>query len=227
MESSFVEASKSLHQNNPKYGKASEYERKGSMKYMLTLPQAVSNSQQKFGSTSLLDHGTGKGGLVQSLSKHLENSFKTEGYDPAVPEYSNKPTDKYDIVTSVDVLEHIGIGEIDNILKEISGLTNRFFFFCIDLLPASKKTKDNRNAHFLVAPSDWWIQKIKQQFRIISFIEVGDVDDGSIYPMHLFGCASNSMKHYEEMSHFLSNIKVANMRWIFVREKGNVVVIDY
>ena len=227
MESNFTEASKTLHQNNPKYGKASEYERKGSMKNMLTLPQAVSCSREKFGSTSLLDHGTGKGGLILSLKKHLENNFKIEGYDPAVPEYSNKPKDKYDIVTSVDVLEHIGIGEIDSILKEILELTDRFFFFCIDLLPASKKTNDNRNAHFLVAPSEWWIQKIKQQFRIISFVEVGDVDDGSTYPMHLFGCASNSMKHYEEMNHFLLNVKVANMKWIFVREKGGVIVEKY
>ena len=78
-----------------------------------------------------------------------------------------------------------------------------------------------------MAPSEWWIQKIKQQFRIISFVEVGDVDDGSTYPMHLFGCASNSMKHYEEMNHFLLNVKVANMKWIFVREKGGVTVKEY
>lgn len=197
------------------------------MKYLLTLPQAVSCSQNKFGSTSLLDHGTGKGGLVQSLRKHLKDNFKTEGYDPAVPEYSKKPTGKYDIITSVDVLEHIGIGEIDYILNEISEFTERFFFFCIDLLPASKKTKDNRNAHFLVAPSDWWIQKIKQQFKIISFVEVGDVDDGSQYPMHLFGCASNSMKHYEEMSQFLLNVKIANMKWVFIRDKGHAVIEKY
>ena len=90
MESNFTEASKTLHQNNPKYGKASEYERKGSMKNMLTLPQAVSCSREKFGSTSLLDHGTGKGGLILSLKKHLENNFKIEGYDPAVPDQTNQ-----------------------------------------------------------------------------------------------------------------------------------------
>ena len=227
MESNFVEASKSLHQNNPKYGMASQYERKDSMKYLLTLPRAVGDSQNKFGSTSFLDHGTGKGGLVQSLRKHMQENFKIDGYDPAVEEYSNRPTGKYDIVTSVDVLEHIGIGEIDYVLNEISELTGRFFFFCIDLLPASKTTKDNRNAHFLVAPTDWWIQKIKQQFRIISFVEVGDVDDGSKYPMHLFGCASNSMEHYKEMNHFLSNVKAANMKWVFIRDKGHAILEKY
>ena len=77
MESNFTEASKTLHQNNPKYGKASEYE-KGSMKYMLTLPQAVSCSQEKFGSTSLLDHGTGKGGLVLSLRKAHRKQFQNQ-----------------------------------------------------------------------------------------------------------------------------------------------------
>ena len=227
MKSNFLEASKWLHEDNPKYGMASEYEKKGSMKYLLTLPKAVSHSHNQFGCTSLLDHGTGKGGLVHSIKKQLQDKLKIDGYDPAVEEYSTKPIDRYDIVTSVDVLEHIGIGEIDCILHEISQLTERFFFFCIDLLPATKRTKDNRNAHFLIAPSDWWIQKIKNQFKIVTSVEAGEMDDGSRYPMHLLGCASNSMNHYAEMSSFLYNIKAATVRWVFNTELGGVIFKPY
>ena len=227
MESNFIEASKLLHQDNPNYGKASEYENKNSMKYALTLPRAVSHSNKYFGSTSFLDHGTGKGGLVQSLRKHIKDNFTIDGYDPAVQEYSSMPSKKYDIVSSIDVLEHIGISEIDTLIHEISGLTERFFFFCIDLLPASKKTKDNRNAHFLVAPSDWWIQKIKHQFRVVTSVEVGEIDDGSRYPMHLLGCATNSMNNYVEMSAFLRHIELANVRWVFDRNKRGVTFKPY
>ena len=69
-------------------------------------------------------------------------------------------------------------------LNEIESLTSKFFFFCIDLLPASKKI-DGLNAHFLIAPSDWWVQQIKSEFPVMTIIEVGEMQDQSPYPMHL------------------------------------------
>ena len=44
----------------------------------------------------------------------------------------------FDIASSIDVLEHISRENLSNTLFEISELTRKFFFFCVDLLPASK-----------------------------------------------------------------------------------------
>ena len=58
-------------------------------------------------------------------------------------------------MTSTEFLEHFVIDYIGSRLNEIVNLTENFFFFCIDLIPASKKLKDGRNAHTLIAPPDW------------------------------------------------------------------------
>lgn len=214
MENSFIEASKKLHTNDPRYGAASEYSNPKTMKFKLTIPTAIKATQKICPIQSLLDHGTGQGGLVKTLNQEENLQINVQGYDPAVQAFAKKPTSKYDIVTSIDVLEHIGKPFIYSTLQEISSITQKFFFFCIDLLPASKKTSDGRNAHFLIAPSEWWINQIKNEFKIITFVEVGEMPDGMDYPMHLFGCAANSMTSFKCMNTFLENIAVANKRWI-------------
>ena len=215
MENSFIEASKNLHKDNKKYGAASEYSDPTSMKFRLTIPTAIKAAQNIHPIQSLLDHGTGQGGLISTLSQDKSLKISTQGYDPGVPAFSEIPTSKYDIVTSIDVLEHIGKPFIHSTLQEIANTTEKFFFFCIDLLPALKKMTDGRNAHFLIAPTEWWINQIKNEFKIITFVEVGEMPDGMDYPMHLFGCATNSMKNFKCMNTFLENIDTANKRWIY------------
>ena len=93
------------------------------------------------------------------------------------------------------------------------------------ILPASKKTSDGRNAHFLIAPADWWTQKIKEHFKIITCIEVGELESGEAYPIHLIGCATNSMNNFRAMNEFISKIKCANKRWVW--KKGGARFMDY
>ena len=67
MQSDFLKASKELHQNNPNYGKASEYTDKNSQKFMLTIPAAVHISIKQFGISSFLDHEQEKAALFKPL----------------------------------------------------------------------------------------------------------------------------------------------------------------
>tara|TARA_B100000683_G_scaffold269434_1_gene306466 strand:- start:1041 stop:1718 length:678 start_codon:yes stop_codon:yes gene_type:complete len=218
VDNNYIKASKELHKQNNDYGKASEYFKKNSMKHMLTIPKAVASAAKVEPISNLLDHGCGKGGLVELLQQKMPTLQEVTGYDPGVKIFSNKPAKKYDIVTSVDVLEHTGRGQISEVLREIKSLTAKFFFFCIDLLPASKKI-EGRNAHFLIAPSDWWVQQIKIEFQVVTVIEVGEMQDGSPYPMHLFGCAAKSTKHLKSMNEFLTNVRIANTRWVWNSER--------
>ncbi|WP_156918811.1 cyclopropane-fatty-acyl-phospholipid synthase family protein [Synechococcus sp. CC9616] len=222
--SNFLEASKELHKKNSSFGKASEYNTKGSMKHELTIPLAVAAAHQVQPIQHILDHGCGKGGLVNAINEDTSVPAKAYGYDPAVTEFSQLPDHPFDIITSIDVLEHVGRENIGETLKEIKTLDPAFFFFCIDLLPASKKTSDKRNAHFLVAPSDWWAQQIKSYFKIVTAIEVGEMPDQSNYPIHLFGCATNSIKNFDAMTTFLRNVRVANKNWIWNPTQGGATL---
>ena len=215
MENNFIEASKQLHSDNKKYGAASEYSKPNTMKFRLTIPKAIKAAQEFSSIRSILDHGTGQGGLIETINQHQSLNIIAEGYDPCVPKFSNLPSSKFNIVTSIDVLEHLGVDHVGSTLSEIANLTENFFFFCIDLIPASKKLKDGRNAHTLIAPPDWWLQQIKNKFKIVNCIEVGIMPDGSSYPMHLFGCATNSMKSFQCMNTFLENIAIAHKRWVY------------
>ena len=211
----FIEASMALHKTNSNYGKASEYSTKGTMKYGLTIPKAVSAADKIQPIRHILDHGCGKGGLVSVLNEDTSVSGKAYGYDPGIEEFALNPRNSYDLITSIDVLEHIGREYITSTIAEIKEINTGFFFFCIDLLPASKKTHDGRNAHFLIAPSDWWIQQIKYHFKIVTAIEVGQMPDKTPYPIHLFGCATNSMKNFPAMNEFLLNVRIANLDWVW------------
>ena len=221
----FIEASKALHKENSSYGKASEYSTKGHMKYEITIPKAVNAANKIQPIRHILDHGCGKGGLVTALNKSSLVTGKAYGYDPAVEEFSQHPRKTYDLVTSIDVLEHIGRDYIFRTITDIREKTSSgFFFFCIDLLPATKQTPDKRNAHFLIAPSDWWIQQIKSQFKVVSAIEVGQMPDKTPYPMHLFGCASNSIQNFYAMSEFILNVRIANKEWTWDSAKKGIIL---
>ena len=194
------------------------------MKFQLTIPKAIAAAQKIQPINSILDHGCGKGGLVTALKQDTSVIGEVHGYDPAVKEFERNPSSNYDLVTSIDVLEHIGREHIESTIAEIKKINTGFFFFCIDLLPASKKIPDGRNAHFLIAPSDWWIQQIKSHFKVVTAIEVGEMPDRTSYPMHLFGCATNSMKNFQAMSEFLLHVQVANKDWLLDHINGGVAL---
>lgn len=113
---------------------------------------------------SVLDYGTGKGALVQRLRAELPKTLRVEGYDPAVEEFSTKPSQPADILTCLDVLEHIEMQSLDAVLRDIHTLTRNFCYLVIDLQPAKKILADGRNAHILLAPPEWWVSRISQLF---------------------------------------------------------------
>ena len=53
---------------------------------------------------NFLDYGCSKNGLINLLKKNEDlKSVKFTGYDPAIDKFKNKPTNKFDIVTCIDV----------------------------------------------------------------------------------------------------------------------------
>ena len=210
-----IEASKELHKKNKYYGMASEYTNKKSIKYKLTIPKAVIETDRIQPIKHILDYGCGQGGLVKVLNDDPLVKGITHGYDPAIENFKTIPNNEYDLVTSIDVLEHIGRENIDATLLKIKQITKGFFFFCIDLVPANKKLSDGRNAHVLLAPPDWWTQQLKTHFKIITAIETGEMPNSSSCPLRLIGCATNSIKNFKSMNTFLTNVRIANQRWIW------------
>jgi SAM-dependent methyltransferase len=128
---------------------------------------------------SMLDYGCGKGALIKRLKKDQKNGVmmvceKIKGYDPAIKKFTTlKENEKFDMVVSFDVMEHIEPELIDNVMCHIRDITKKIGIFSISCNPAKKHLRDGRNAHLLIQPPEWWIEK---------FIEYGwDVIEKEIY----------------------------------------------
>ena len=152
-----------LHENNSQFGNRAD-----GAGVAAKLPQSIQRMHELGICDSILDYGTGKGKLVERLTKELSTKIKISGYDPAISAYEALPTEPVDILTCLDVLEHIELVSIDAVLSDIQKLTKHFCFLVIDLQPAVKELSDGRNAHILLAPPDWWITKISQLFPCIA-----------------------------------------------------------
>ena len=193
---------KALHQNSQDYGNRAD-----GAGVATQLPIAVQRMHELGVCSSLLDYGTGKGKLVDHLRKTLPSSIHVQGYDPAVTKWDSHPTTAYDIVTCLDVLEHIEMSSIDAVLQDIHSLTKTFCYLVIDLQPAVKKLKDGRNAHILLAPSEWWVTRVSQLFKCHASFPIMH---STGIPQKLVIAATDNIEILPQMYGFLIKMKLFN-----------------
>jgi FkbM family methyltransferase len=128
--------------------------------------QVVAELLASTGARSLLDYGCGsKRSLLQVLE--LADDVVYEGYDPAIPEYAHTPLPA-ELVTCIDVLEHIEPDLLDNVLDHLSELCDPYGFFTVHIGPAQKVLSDGRNAHLTQKGQDWWMPRFERRFKVLS-----------------------------------------------------------
>ena len=115
---------------------------------------------------SLLDFGCGKGFLYNNKFKIGDTEFKNLSdfwdieniflYDPGVDKFSTYPNKRFDGIICTDVIEHIPEKDVMNFIDELFKFSNKFIFFVIATIPASKYFDDGKNIHLcLKTQSDW------------------------------------------------------------------------
>mgnify|MGYP001230228349 CR=1 FL=1 len=147
-----------LHQSRPDFGSRGGAGNQGVI-------QVIGRYKELGILTSVLDYGTGKGAFPKNL-KDACPELEVGAYDPAVEKFSRKPKGKFDLITSFDVLEHVERASVPAVLNEIKEMSRKLVFLQIDLQPAVKKLSSGRNAHIMLAPSDWWISQVASLFPI-------------------------------------------------------------
>ena len=147
-----------LHQSRPDFGSRGGAGNQGVI-------EVIGRYKELGVLTSVLDYGTGKGAFPTKL-KQTYPDLKVGAYDPAVEKFKKKPNIQFDLVTSFDVLEHVERDSVSAVLKEIKDLSSKVVFLQIDLQPAVKRLSSGRNAHIMLAPSDWWISQVASIFPV-------------------------------------------------------------
>lgn len=212
--------SKQLHKQSNSYGPKEVYKLKSSIKSHLGIDSGIryANKVERQIKT-ILDYGCGKGGLVDLLKEIPDNLLEINGYDPCVEQFSQKPIKKYDLVTCIDVLEHIDRENITEVLKNIKGITDGVFLYIIDMIPARKILEDGRNAHVLLAPPDWWCQQITSHFTMNISFTLGQLADGTKSPIRLIGCATNSNAKFGQACRLLYGTGLTKQIWTIETEE--------
>lgn len=114
---------------------------------------------------TILDYGCGKGTLGNILRGAR---IKLTEYDPGVPEKSHAPVPA-DLVTCLDVLEHIEPECFDAVLANLARLAQKRLFVDISTkFTKSRWLSDGRNSHLIVNEDAWWHNEFKQRgFKIM------------------------------------------------------------
>ena len=148
---------------DPDYGSAS-----------VTYAPIVSQIINKTGTTQLLDYGAGKARLMHAL--RVDHELQIQCYDPAIPGFA-KPPVPMQMVTCIDVLEHIEPEFLEAVLDDLVRVTEHIGFFTVATVPAEKTLSDGRNAHLIQEPVEWWWPKLTSRFDLQTL----QVFDGGFY----------------------------------------------
>lgn len=133
---------------------------------------------------TLLDYGCGKAVHVfQPLSEHNNKTLlgRLNGmiqsyycYDPAVKNYSTKPTPGtlFDLICCADVMEHIPEEFVESVLLEIKSFSkdDSTVMFTISGNLAKKSFSDGENLHATVRPVEWWLNYLITIFNDRAFL---------------------------------------------------------
>lgn len=109
----------------------------------------VSQIANRVQARHLLDYGCGKAALMRELK--VGHDLKIQVYDPAIPSFAGDPIPAQ-MVTCVNVLEHVEPGCLDAVLDDLVRVTEAVGFFTIS----------HEESHDL----SWWLDKIMPRFDL-------------------------------------------------------------
>lgn len=113
---------------------------------------------REWGCGTVLDYGCGQGALGGLLRGRGLTVFD---YDPGTGKDERRVSD---LVVCVDVLEHVEPEYLDAVLDDLRVLGSKGVYLAIGTKPADKKLPDGRNAHLIVEPREWWLEKLDKRW---------------------------------------------------------------
>ena len=176
---------KSLHSGSlTNEDKSHIYNGKTTMVFAKILKEIIRKNKIK----NLLDYGSGKGDRYFNKSEFGNETYpplekywgiKSTLYDPGVPH--PKPVGKkFDMVISIDVLEHIPIEDLGWVVEEIFEFSEKIVFINVACYPAQRTFSDDSNVHVSLFHPMWWygfITKIALDHNKKCFIVCSSFED--------------------------------------------------
>ena len=131
---------------------------------------------------TMLDYGCGKGFFYSNASNQngikinsLKDYWKIDIdlYDPCYEKNSFiDEKKKYDLVISIDVLEHIPSQDTDWVLEKIISKAKKYVFINVACYSAIAILPNGENAHINVNEPEWWNEKILKLKKIYQHVKI-------------------------------------------------------
>ncbi len=110
------------------------------------------------GGYSVLDYGCGQGSLACELRLR---GVECREFDPGIGGKDALPSFA-DVVVCSDVLEHVEMEKLPNVLRHLADLARKAIFVVVALEETAKHLTDGRNAHVIIRPAPWWEAKFDE-----------------------------------------------------------------
>ena len=104
---------------------------------------------------TVLDFGCGKGRIRQNCDMNITS------YDPATIDVL--PTGKFDVVMTLDVMEHVPLDNLSSFFQWLEIYAKKNIWMLIATVKAKHILPDNTNAHAIIKPADWWLERCKEE----------------------------------------------------------------
>lgn len=132
----------------------------GSVKFYGNIVKLI----KKFEVTEMLDYGAGPGNLKKRLLGDFPELIVHE-FEPARDEVSLSAAPCKFVVCN-DVFEHVEPEYLDAFFEDLQRVVEDRGYFTVCMVPAIKILSDGRNAHLILKPFSWWINKVANYFDI-------------------------------------------------------------
>jgi len=137
---------------------------------------------------SILDYGSGrsdwhKKGFDIKSNKSAKKFFNLEKIYLYEPTSNINEKKLVDCVLCIDVLEHIFIGDLKNVLYDIYRYSKKLVILQIACYPAFAKLPNGENAHITIRNPQWWkgfVDSISSDFDSVSTILMCSKSFGNI-----------------------------------------------
>lgn len=129
--------------------------------------------------TTLLDYGCGEGRLRLALSS-IENPIRVQEYDPGIDGKEGLPK-PCDMVVCTDVLEHVELDKLPAVEDHLFRICGTGALLVIATRTANAVLPDGRNAHLIVQPAAWWIDRINKKGWTIEHCQIRDGRDVTLW----------------------------------------------
>lgn len=136
----------------------------GTMFYEYALPELLKNKEKYKVPMRILDYGCGKGIHAAKIFTELGHVIQSLYlYDPCVPFKDVKPNSTFNIITCIDVMEHVPEDAVDEVLADLFSYleADGLAIFVISSRRSYNEFNDGTNLHVTIKPIEWWQQKLK------------------------------------------------------------------